>query len=385
MILHAGIDNVSAIQKLTCRKAAMLTNDAACNAQGIPSRQVLLSTGIPLVRLFSPEHGISRHGADGAPMLHIQDALTGLPVYSLYGAHLQPTADMLEGIDTVFFDLPDVGARFYTYLWTLTYMMEACAAAGVQLVVLDRPNPLGGDVAMAEGPMLDEMHCSSFLGRWSIPIRHSCTLGELASYFRVERMPGLQLYIVPCPGWERQQHAMRPGIHFVPTSPAIASAHTAFLYPGTCLLEGIQVSEGRGTPYPFEQFGAPWLDADRIIEILQTGGWLGVVDMQPVDFVPEWGVYARAKCKGIRLQLEAVEGWRPVAFGIALLQVILRLHPAQALPRLYPTVANPTGEGHMERLLGIPEAYGRLQGQQWIPINVNPAWKKTIGPFLLYP
>src|SRR5690606_8412023 len=146
-------------------------------------RKALQDAGFQLVKLFSPEHGLLAVGADGVAQADFVDPLTGLPVVSLYGSKMAPEPQDLESLDAVLFDIPDVGCRFYTYLWTLSYVMEGCARARIPLFVLDRPNPLGGDLSQAEGPMLDEAHCSSFIGRWSIPIRHSCTLGELALYF----------------------------------------------------------------------------------------------------------------------------------------------------------------------------------------------------------
>ena len=162
------------------KRIGLITNNAATTNQGIMSRVALLQHGFNLVKLFSPEHGIGTNGADGVAQQNNNDSITGLPVISLYGDQLAPHANDLDDLDLIVFDIPDVGCRFYTYLWTMTYVMEACAANQKPLLILDRPNPIGNDLEHAEGPFLDEATCTSFIGRWSIPVKHCCTLGELA-------------------------------------------------------------------------------------------------------------------------------------------------------------------------------------------------------------
>src|SRR6478752_4152829 len=239
---------------------ALITNDAATTSEGTLSRIALLRKGIKLTKLFSPEHGLTAQGEDGVFQTNITDIATGLPVISLYGDRLKPSGKDLADVDAVLFDIPDVGCRFYTYLWTMSYMMEACAKYNKPLIILDRPNPIGGNLEMAEGPMLDEANCTSFIGRWSIPIRHSCTIGELATYFSDRKIKGLDLKIVQVKNWDRDQIAN----DFYPTSPAIQNITTALVYPGMGLLEGINVNEGRGTDKPFLQFGAPWIKAEEL-------------------------------------------------------------------------------------------------------------------------
>ena len=212
----------------------------------------MLKNGFTLVKLFSPEHGLTASGADGAFQNNHIDNLTNLPVTSLYGDRLAPAEEDLDDIDIVLFDIPDVGCRFYTYLWTMTHVMESCASFNKQFIVADRPNPIGGNMLQAEGPMLDEENCSSFIGRWSIPVRHSCTLGELAKYFAGTKIKSLQLEVIPAGNWQRNQIADDSGLKFIPTSPAIQSLNTALLYPGMGLLEGINVNEGRGTDKAFQ-------------------------------------------------------------------------------------------------------------------------------------
>src|SRR6186997_2697183 len=182
---------------------AIVTNNAAHTSARILSRLELVNKGFILVKIFTPEHGISVKGADGVYQNHAIDIKTALPIISLYGDRLMPIEEDLKDIDIVLFDIPDVGCRFYTYLWTMTYVMEACAKYNKQLIILDRPNPISGNLELAEGPMLDEKTCTSFIGRWSIPIRHSCTLGELANYFSGKKLNGLDLKIVQIKNWSR--------------------------------------------------------------------------------------------------------------------------------------------------------------------------------------
>src|SRR6187549_1117536 len=206
---------------------AIVTNNAAFTSARILSRLELVNKGFNLIKNFSPEHGISVKGADGSYQNHAIDIKTALPIISLYGDRLMPTEEDLKDIDIVLFDIPDVGCRFYTYLWTMTYVMEACAKYNKPLIILDRPNPIGGNLEMAEGPMLDEKNCASFIGGWSIPVRHSCTLGELATYFSNKKINRLDLKIIPVKNWGRGQIIN----HFYPTSPAIQNISTALVYP----------------------------------------------------------------------------------------------------------------------------------------------------------
>ena len=227
-------------------RIGMITNEAATTKSMAPSRLALQKAGFNLTKLFSPEHGISATGADGAPMLNGIDELTDLPIISLYGQKLIPTAEDLADIDILLFDVPDVGVRFYTYLWTMSYLLETSATHSIKLVVLDRPNPISGNFELCEGPWLNDA-CSSFIGRWDMPIRHGCTLGELAQYYNSERKINAPLIIIACQHLDRAMFQVDWGLPFVPTSPAIQTASTTLLYPGLCFLEATNLSEGRST------------------------------------------------------------------------------------------------------------------------------------------
>ena len=263
-----GIDQIvqGACELPRLGRYGLLTNDAAVTASDstMRSREALLRAGINLVRLFSPEHGLSAAEPDGAPVPHGRDLLTELEVISLYGRQTGPTPSTLSDLDGMLIDLPDIGTRSYTFIWTMSVMLEACAEAKLPLWILDRPNPIGGDLGMAEGPLLDEASCSSFLGRFAIPIRHSLTMGELARLWNYERGLKAELCIIPATGWRRTDHHPQTGLPFAPPSPGIPSYISALLYPALCFFEATNLSVGRGTTIPFQQIGAPWLDVARL-------------------------------------------------------------------------------------------------------------------------
>ena len=364
-------------------RLGLVTNNAAFTSERFLSRLALLKKGFNLVKIFSPEHGIFVTGEDGVYQSHSTDIKTDLPVISLYGDRLMPIEEDLADTDVILFDIPDVGCRFYTYLWTMTYVMEACAQYNKQLVILDRPNPIGGDLWKAEGPMLDEINCSSFIGRWSIPIRHSCTLGELANYFSAKKVNGLDLKIIAVQNWKRGKIAGTDGFNFDPTSPAIQNIATALVYPGMGLLEGINVNEGRGTAHPFVQFGAPWINAEELRTTTIQKDLTGI-DIKSCSYIPTDSLYKNENCNGLELRITDREKFRPVAFGIDLISAIFKLYPDQAKERAYVTNANPSGKGHLDKLLGIKNSRDLFEQKIAIETEVAGAWLIEVGPYLLY-
>jgi len=394
-------------------RIAFVTNQAAVTARFRPSRLALLEAGFRVVKLFSPEHGLSAMGADGHRMVDGVDGLTGLPVISLYGAapgghglRLAPAAEDLADVDVVLFDIPDIGSRFYTYLWTMTHVLEACARYRRPFVIADRPNPLSGRLELAEGPMLDEGSCASFIGRWALPVRHSCTLGELASYFNTSRGIGCGLEVVPCSEWDRG--FFPAGRSFVPLSPAIPSFESALSYPGLCLFEATNLSEGRGTATPFRVVGAPWMRAGEVVVEFGrrmggdrftggacsggvAGGCGGAVVARAVEFVPAEGKYTGLLCAGIMLHVTDVDMFRPVEMGCLLLAVIRDLHPGLFEWAAYPTHVNPRGSGHLDLLLGIRDTEalfesGAMDEMAGVRKYTHAGdWAERIKPFILYP
>lgn len=380
-----GIDRlVDLASQYQAQRCALVTNDAATTCSGEKSRVALLNAGLPLTLLFSPEHGLNAKGVDGAYQPDARDLPTGLPIISLYGKHLGPPPGSLDNNDLVFFDIPDIGCRFYTYLWTLTHVMEACQRDGKKLIVLDRPNPTGGQWWNAEGPWLDELNCSSFIGRWNIPVKHGCTLGELARYFAATRLPELQLEVFWVQNWDRSLIPSPDAPNFQAPSPGIPSISAALLYPGTGLLEGVQICEGRGTPFPFQMAGAPWLNAEQLIHALDEKLCKGLA----FDFwqgIPADGVYLNQKIQALVFRITDSNALQPVAFGFHLLQTLIHLYPDHCTPRKYITRANPSGEAHLDRLSGIADCYNKLKALsiEW-PILVGEEWGERMKKFLIY-
>ncbi len=390
MHVQAGVDRLLEETDFDRRcRIALLTNDGACTASYVPSRQALLAKGYQITKLFSAEHGLMAVGADGHPMPDGYDALTHLPVVSLYGNRLRPSETELDDIDVLLVDLPDVGCRCYTYLWTLTYVMEACASLGKELVVLDRANPISGVLSLAEGPMLDEAACASFIGRWALPLRHSCTLGELARLWQATRLTDLNLRVIQAAGWTRDTFYPEWATSFVPTSPAITNFEACLLYSGLCLSESTNLSEGRGTGLAFRVLGAPWLDAPKVSEEFNCAEFPGVV-ARPVSFVPEIGKHKGQGCKGVMLHVTDMRRLRPVATGLLLIKLIHDLHPGTFGWSNYSTHVNPSGERHLEKLLGLQSAEDLFE-QAWPDQTKSvcdlldcPAWETLMEPHLLY-
>jgi uncharacterized protein YbbC (DUF1343 family) len=369
-------------------RIGLVTNQAATTNALVPSRKALLDNGFNIVTLFSPEHGLMVDGPDGQPMPNGMDALTGLPVVSLYGQKLLPTASDLSNIDVLVFDIPDIGCRFYTYLWTLSYLMEAAAFHQIPLVVLDRPNPVSGNLSLAEGPMLADAE-ASFIGRWNLPVRHSCTLGELAHYFNTTRNLGTLLEVVPCKAWNRVDFQPDWGIPFVATSPAIQDFASMLLYPGLCLLEATNISEGRGTHLSFQVAGAPWMNGEQVAKLFNQ---LVLEDLLaiPVDFEPFIAKYAHQSCAGIQLQVLEPPFFQSMGYGLLLIKMIKELYPNHFQWRPYPTSVNQDGQGHLNKLLGISNAEKifDLPLQTFIAqcskLTFVADWKEAVTPYLLY-
>lgn len=365
-------------------RVGLVTNNVATNSAGLLSRVALLKSGFNIIKLFSPEHGLDARGADGVFQNNQVDPVTKLPVASLYGEQLSPVEKQMADIDIMLFDIPGIGCRFYTYLWTMGYLMEACAAFNKPLIILDRPNPISGSLNKTEGPFLDEKNCSSFIGRWNIPVRHSCTLGELANYFAANRVRNSNIKICKVQNWSRNETVANAGWNFVPTSPAIKDFETALFYPGMGLLEGINVNEGRGTAHPFKMLGAPWIDPQQINSIfndLQLPG----VESSVTRYTPEWGLYAGEICNGLTFSITDADNFKPVFTGLQIIKLIASCYPEQCMERLYPTVANPSGCGHLDKLSGIFQSFGKIKNGTF-PFDTfqEKEWTEIMQPFLLY-
>jgi uncharacterized protein YbbC (DUF1343 family) len=368
-------------------RIAMLTNDAARTNTGLISRLALKNAGFNLKMIFSPEHGIKTIGEDGAKMMDGKDEITDLPIISLYGEKYMPTADDLKDIDILLFDIPDAGTRFYTYLWSMTYWIEAAAKYNKQVIILDRPNPLSGHQSLCEGPMLDET-ISSFIGRFNIPVKHQCTLGELAIYFNTVQNWNANLRVIQCEGWHRAQLFFDWHQKWINPSPALQNIEAALLYPGTCFFEATNVSVGRGTPYSFEWIGAEWMN---ISAMMMVGQNILREDLKIENLTLPITVNGiTIQTKGIRIKIIEPQYYNPVLNGLLLLKLVKDIHPNEFKWMPYPTSANPTGKNHLSLLLGVPnaEAIFDLPLQQWLQkinalLKVD-GWRKDIEPYLLY-
>jgi len=302
---------------LAGRRVGLVANPTAVTRGLVHAADLLHGApGVRLEALFGPEHGVRGDAQYMAAVGGERDARTGLPAHSLYGEtreSLRPSRAQLEGLDALVFDVQDVGARYYTYQATMMLCMEAAAEAGKAFVVLDRPNPIGG--LLVEGPAL-RPGFESFCGLHDLAVRHGMTVGELALLFREERKLDLELEVVSCRGWRRGMSFRETGLPWVFPSPNMPTPETALVYPGMCLLEGTNLSEGRGTTRPFELFGAPWLDGHRLAWDLARERLPGV-SFRPVSFVPTWDKHAGARCHGAELVVRDPARFRPFRTGLA--------------------------------------------------------------------
>src|SRR5512133_2617037 len=315
----SGLEVLAAgrFRALAGRRVGLVCNPTAVTRDLVHAADLLhAASGVKLEALFGPEHGVRGDAQYMAAVGGERDPRTGLPVHSLYGetaASLRPTREALAGLDVLVFDVQDVGARYYTYQATMMLCMEAAAEAGVAFLVLDRPNPIGG--VLVEGPRL-RPGFESFCGLHDVAVRHGMTVGELALLFREERKMDLDLEVVPCRGWRREDGFRATGLPWVFPSPNMPIPETALVYPGMCLLEGTNLSEGRGTTRPFELFGAPWLDAQRLAADLAAERLPGVA-FRPASFVPTWDKHAAVRCHGVELFPTDPARFRPFRIGLA--------------------------------------------------------------------
>jgi uncharacterized protein YbbC (DUF1343 family)/CubicO group peptidase (beta-lactamase class C family) len=319
-----GVDELhaSGLRMLQGRRVGLLTNHTGRSALGTATIDLLHdAAGVELVALFSPEHGI--RGDLDARVSSSLDEKTGLPIHSLYGDTRRPTNAMLEGMDTIVIDLQDIGARFYTYVTTMAYVMEEAATRGIRVVVLDRPNPINGfDI---EGPSLDAAS-TGFTGYHPMPIRHGMTIGELAALFNEEKEIGADLTVVQMTGWGRDLWFDQTGLFWVNPSPNMRNMIQASLYPGIGAIEGTNISVGRGTDTPFEQLGAPWIDGSRLAAELNARQLPGV-RFYPVAFTPSSSKYAGEHCQGTFLLVTDRTRLRPVRVGLEVAATLHRLYP----------------------------------------------------------
>jgi uncharacterized protein YbbC (DUF1343 family)/CubicO group peptidase (beta-lactamase class C family) len=351
------------------KRIGLLTNQTGVDSQGRRSIDVLAQApGVSLNAIFSPEHGVTGM-LDTTDIGNSRDAATGVPVYSVYGgtdAARRPSLDVLRTLDAVVIDIQDAGARFYTYETTLGYFLEAAAKAGIEIIVLDRPNPITG--SFVQGPVPDPGH-ENFTNYDSVPVRHGMTMGELAKMFNAERSINAHLQVVPLEGWMRGDWYDSTGLAWISPSPNLRSLTEATLYPGVALIEGTNVSVGRGTDTPFELVGAPWINSGELAQYL-NGRDISGVRFVPVSFTPVASSYAGQKCQGVNLVVIERNAFDSPELGIEL---------ASALHKLYPE------QFHMERMIDLvvnQSVYDAIaKGED--PRRIAEDWREPLEKFQL--
>lgn len=327
MAVSLPIDHLNDLWPHELRGASIgaLLHPASITATFEPTLRVLERENGKLFRLaalFGPQHGFRGETQDNMiEWSSYEDPRLRIPVHSLYGQHREPTAEMLDGLDVLLIDLQDIGTRYYTFIWTLFLCMQACERAGVRVVVLDRPNPINGiDI---EGPLLN-IEYRSFVGLHSIPVRHAKTIGELAKQFREERFRNCALTVLPMHRWERGMWFDQTGLPWIMPSPNMPTLDTATVYGGMCLLEGTNISEGRGTTRPFEVFGAPWIEPETLTAELNRRRLPGV-HFRETFFQPTFNKFAGEICGGAQLHVINRGSFRPFQTGIEVIRCIRRI------------------------------------------------------------
>jgi len=369
------------------KRVGIITNQTGIASSGEHIVDVLSRLpGVSISALFAPEHGIRGDHPDEIEMASYTDERTGIRVWSLYGQHLKPTAEMLKNVDVLVYDIQDVGARFYTFISTMGLTMEAAAEYGKKFIVLDRPNPING--LTIEGPIIEEQHFS-FVGQYPIPVRYGMTPGEVAQMIKGEgwmkQIERLDLRIIPMEGWQRKMWYNETGLPWIKPSPNIPSILTAAIYPGICLVEALNVSEGRGTMRPFEQIGAPWIDSNKLAKKMNEHALPGIY-FKPINFTPVSlpGVATRNKymdqeIHGLSLIITDRESLRPLQVAVYLLITLKELFPEELELRK-----------NLERLIGI-NSFRQSVNDLRLPEEILKDWepgiqefKKTCDKYLLY-
>lgn len=325
--LLLGIDRLltEELDLVAGKRVGLITNQTGRGRDGEHDADRLArQPGLRLVALFSPEHGFRGTEPPGAYVASYVDPVLRIPVYSLYGPTRKPTPAMLSNVDVLLFDIQDVGARYYTYISTLAYAMQAAAEKGIPFIVLDRPNPIGG--VKVEGPVLEPAY-SSFVGLYPIAVRHGMTVGELARLFNDAFGIGAKLTVVAMSGWRREMDWKATGLPWIKPSPNIVRPETALVYPGTCLLEGTNVSEGRGSPLPFEMIGAPWIEGERLARVLNEAALPGV-RFEPTSFVPTTSKFQGQRVEGVQIVVTDPGRFEAVRTGLTIIATLRRLYPA---------------------------------------------------------
>jgi uncharacterized protein YbbC (DUF1343 family) len=368
MGLRLGIDRLlgSEYKKLEGKRLGLITNETGQTSNLVPTIDALCEhPRLNLVALFGPEHGVRGYAQAGARVSSSTDPGTDLPVHSLYGKSVKPTPEMLSEVDAIIFDIQDAGVRFFTYMSTLAHVMQAAVGTDIDIVVLDRPNPITG--TRVEGTVLDP-NFASFVGLYPIALRHGMTVGEMAHMFNEAFGIGCKLSVVRMEVWSRSSWYDETGAFWVLPGPNVATLDSAILYPGTCLVEGVNVSEGRGTTRAFENIGAPWIDARELWRNLRALDLAGVAFRQAY-FIPTFSKYQGELCAGVQLHVTDRDTFQPVNTG---------LHLIATLKSLYPELLE--FRPHFDRLLGTDTVRKQLEAGDSVE-SIVASWAPELERF----
>jgi len=352
------------------KRVGLITNQTGRLSSGEFLVDVLRLKGVEVVALFSPEHGIRGEAAAGQSIESETDAATGIPVFSLYGKTKKPTPEMLQNVDLLIYDIQDVGARFYTYISTMKLAMEAAAAARIPFIVLDRPNPLGGE--MVAGPLMEDS-LRSFVGLLPIPVVYGLTCGELAMMINAEHwLTGeatVQLAVVTMEGWNRWMRWEDTGLPWIPPSPNIPQSATTIAYPATCFIEATNVSEGRGTGTPFQVIGAPFVDSERFVSSISRVKLRGA-SFHPITFTPGSSKFSGKECRGVRLEVTDQKHFQPILTGLHVIQQLRMSYPGEFI----------LNRQTFDRLMGTADVYDRLSDEE-APESIVSSWQSSLEKF----
>lgn len=357
-------------------RLGLLANPASITSRFVHAKDVL-SRLFPgrVCALFSPQHGFFAEKQDNMiESGHFRDPDLNIPVFSLYSETRVPTTDMFDPIDTLVIDIQDVGTRVYTFIYTISYCLETAAKLGRSVVILDRPNPVGG--LQVEGNILEEA-CASFVGRYPIPMRHGMTIGEITAYINTTQKIGCDLTVIPMQGWTRDMYWQETGLVWIPPSPNLPTPLSAMVYPGQVIFEGTNLSEGRGTTLPFEQFGAPYVDTMTLIQAVKDR--LKGIVLRPLCFQPTSGKWQNQTCKGVQIHIMDRDEYKPYLCSLILLQEIMRAHPNgfqfKAPPYEYEFERLP-----MDLILGSRSLRENIEKMN-DPVELEKAWQRPLQEF----
>lgn len=376
--MRIGIEVLRAagFASLRGKRVGLLSNPSAVDENLVSTIDILhAAPEVQLTALFSPEHGLSAVAADGEAVASTTDPATGLPVYSLYGETKRPTREMLAAVDVVVCDIQDIGVRYYTFSWTISHILEAAGeyGDGVEVMILDRPNPLGGQPS---GAAFD-LRFASLVGRYPVPTQPGMTLGELAQLFNAGWNPHpAQLTVVACEGYRREMRWQETGRLFVPPSPNMPHLVTVQHYPGACLVEGTSLSEGRGTALPFEIVGAPDIDGAALARALNAQGWAGVL-FRPHLFKPSAGKHADVVCGGVQVHITDEQAYQSVQVWLGVLEIIYRQYPFSWNPHFSRLIGNDVVQQRIEKGESLDDLYAA-----WRDFCADFAKKRQ--PYLIY-